>query len=498
MPNPYAQVALTYVRRWWSFRNAWTIACVLFVAIVFATVVHDRLSSPILFFFVFMTINLFVALSSHIRQQFADSRSRLTPGFCRVHAAVAIAVALIVAALVPGALAWMAGLHSVGLVAIALCLFSAVFWAVLLVSAWLTAGIAALLAMGCLALFIQPACEIQVQFLRGEYEPLAIALLVAGLATMLLGMRRLAQLNEDMPWYRGWAVGSMERSRMASQPANKRVSQHGLRSCPGSAAVPAAEGGQDARAPAMKQCLRQRAEDRRIAHLLEHVRQAPVSWWSGVCRWQMTPLTSWPVWLISVLMTIVLLLLWTWIIGRGGGGFGPRLFLLASFGFWTCIPVAVSVGQLMQRTGKMGHELLLPVERRLYVRQGGAVAALSQLQLWSAVSVAMLLWWLIVDRTTVSHVTVASMLGLSALSQLWTFAAATWLVRFGTKTIFPLGMVAAMAIGWLAPTLTGGFTAAPRLSEWQHVVWNVAGLLTVLSAFAAWAAYRRWLVTDIG
>ena len=36
--------------------------------------------------FAFFAVNLFLALSFHIRQQFADSRSQLMPGFRRVQA----------------------------------------------------------------------------------------------------------------------------------------------------------------------------------------------------------------------------------------------------------------------------------------------------------------------------------------------------------------------------------------------------------------------------
>jgi hypothetical protein len=59
-----------------------------------------------------------------------------------------------------------------------------------------------------------------------------------------------------------------------------------------------------------------------------------------------------------------------------------------------------------------------------------------------------------------------------------------------------VGTIAAIGIGFLAPIMTEGFTVAPLPTVQPHVAWTVAGVLTVFSVFAIWAAYHRWLVTD--
>ena len=138
------------------------------------------------------------------------------------------------------------------------------------------------------------------------------------------------------------------------------------------------------------------------------------------------------------------------------------------------------------------------MERGLYLKQVGAAAALLQIQLWIALSVAVLLWWLVAAGESVSWRAIAGMLAFSALSQVWLFAAATWLARCGTKVFMLIGMIAAVTIGCMMPIVTSGFTAAPWSTVQPHVVCTVAGLLTAFSLFAIWAAYRRWLVTDFG
>ena len=246
------------------------------------------------------------------------------PGFRRVHVTVAAIVILIVAALLPAVFTWLADLRSVGLVAIALCLFSAVLWLVLLASLWLSVVIGVSLAIGSFALFAEPVGAVLVQFAQGRFEPLAVALSIAGVATIVLGMRRLARLNEDMPWYHGWAAGWSEQSRVAMQAAAEKSSQPGLR---------------------------QRLEGRRMARLIGHVRQAPVSRWSGISRWQAAVPVGWPLWLISVLATVLMFLVWTWIIRSGVHGPHTSLFMLMAFGFLACVPAGASIGQVVQRTG---------------------------------------------------------------------------------------------------------------------------------------------------
>ena len=75
---------------------------------------------------------LITLLIFHVRNQFADSRARLTPNFRRVHATVAAAIAVLLFVVLPTMLTWLADLHSVGLVALMVFVLGAILYSVAL------------------------------------------------------------------------------------------------------------------------------------------------------------------------------------------------------------------------------------------------------------------------------------------------------------------------------------------------------------------------------
>ena len=229
MGNPYAQVALTYVRRWRLIGNGVLLLAVISPAAASIVFEKGRLQDLLLQPFIpFLAAYLFIALASHVRQQFAHCRSHLMPGSRRVHLAVATVVVFIVAILTPAMFTWLTGLRSVGLVALTLMLFSANLWITLVPSTWLGVALWLFLAAGWVALFAESFRNGVAQFAQGRFEPSAVALLIVGVVTTALGLRKMAQLNEDAPWYHGWAAVSAEQYRIASErAAGKRSSRRG-------------------------------------------------------------------------------------------------------------------------------------------------------------------------------------------------------------------------------------------------------------------------------
>ena len=195
MRNPYTQVALTYLRRpfaTWQGRVFCLITlmmCLPAVTLPFA----GQNDFTVLLFGPF--IFLFLYLAVHVKDQFANSRARLTPGFRRAHVAIAAVASLIAAALLPAMLAWLAGWHSLGLVACTVLLFGAAIWQ--MSSPWL----GPLVAVGFLAMMNRPLSVYLHQFVSGQAEPAAIGILAFGVLTTLLGAVRLFRLDEDMPEY---------------------------------------------------------------------------------------------------------------------------------------------------------------------------------------------------------------------------------------------------------------------------------------------------------
>ena len=200
--NPYVQVALTYLRRPFSSSQGWIVS----VAFVFMSIGccpifcsgsrHDIAAAP-LYFPLMLAMFLFGMFAIHVKDQFANSRARLTPGFRRVHATVAAAAALLLAVLLPTMLIWLADLRSVGLVALMVFLFGATFcwvalqWGLL---SWL-------IVLGFFSTFTEPIRILLWWLISGKFEAQAAAILALGAAIALLGGIRLVGLNEDMPAY---------------------------------------------------------------------------------------------------------------------------------------------------------------------------------------------------------------------------------------------------------------------------------------------------------
>ena len=156
--NPYAQVALTYVRRPFSSR----IAAVFIIGVLGFHMLslcnllrlpplHDEavnwvgistfgnvMTLPRMMTSLLMGAALFALfVAIHIKDQFAESRSHLMPNFRRAHLVVAAAVTLIFVVVAPSLVAWTTHLRSFGLAALITLVFGVMFWSVLIQSNWI-------------------------------------------------------------------------------------------------------------------------------------------------------------------------------------------------------------------------------------------------------------------------------------------------------------------------------------------------------------------------
>ena len=218
--NPYAQVALTYVRR--------PLSSLIGVIISFSFIM---LTLGLLIFLVLRTgdaedfhvlqlmpfVFLFLYLTAHAKDQFADPRAHLTPGFRRVHGTIAAAIATTLAVLLPATVSWRLGWHSTGFVALTLLLLGTILWSVLLFSSSLWPMLS--LCVGFLLLGTEVGRGWAQQLVCGRSEPQAAAILVLGAAITLRGAIRLMRLNEDMREY-NWI--KWDRARGRAEPIGEQ------------------------------------------------------------------------------------------------------------------------------------------------------------------------------------------------------------------------------------------------------------------------------------
>ena len=242
------------------------------------------------------------------------------------------------------------GIHSVGTVAIVVVLSGTMFWSVLLLSSWII--------WPCIVVMLinwsegwRPLALIA----SGQFEAQAVGLLAIGIAIILLAGVRLCRLNEDMPEYHrrmptGWAA----KGRMTGQNLNY-----------------------DGPLPRrLMDWFREQA----LADVTRHVQCAARSPWSRICRWQVGMPTGWRVWLWG-LFPIVLQLFLTWRLPHRTPTAASFMMVANSLTMLpTILAASQSVGWLMWRTRMSGYELMLPMDRRAYVRQAGAAMALGYFQ----------------------------------------------------------------------------------------------------------------------
>ena len=131
--DPYVQVALTYVRRPFS---SWFggVATVGYAVGMSMFCVADRARLPRdsafhLMYLMYAFFYFFAFLALHMRRQFADSRAHLIPRFRRVNIAVAAVAAIVFTGLLPAAVSWSRGWHSIGFPAVMVLLFGTALWA---------------------------------------------------------------------------------------------------------------------------------------------------------------------------------------------------------------------------------------------------------------------------------------------------------------------------------------------------------------------------------
>ena len=276
MANPYVQVALTYIRRPISSWLARFVSA-MFICMLIGFAIADR-AGPLrdsAFVQILTFYSLFALLALHMKGQFVNSRARLIPGYRRVHAAIAAVAALLAAVVLPAAISWFMGWHSLGFVAVAVLLFGTVLWLTAKNARWawlaLMAGWAAFCSTQSGQAYFQG-------LIYGQIEPQALAILGLGTLITLLAGTRLLRLNEEVPGYHfrlGWEGHGGQRTGQTRFDEGRIL--------PG---------------------LVDWFAEREMARLTRHARRATASRWSRICRWQAGMTADW--WSLGVAILLAL------------------------------------------------------------------------------------------------------------------------------------------------------------------------------------------------
>jgi hypothetical protein len=463
MRSPYAEVAMSYVRRVRSWGGPIFLIAIgvpalgsLTLAFHFA---EDRHSLGLLF----IVAMLSYVLAVHVRDQFSHPQARLIPGFQKAHVSVAAGAALIIAVVMPAIFTFLAGWHSVGLIAITVFLFSMILWSTLLERPTIFWPLWFLFFFVFLPIYgLRPATEAMESLMEGKSEPGAFMLLVLGTALTLLAGARLWNLDEETEGYRLIRLtDGAVRTRNAGRIAD--------------------DGSESAARPSW-------TTDRQTNRVIRHARRASTSRWSQVCRWQVgmpTGSSALSVYVVPIGYVMYLFISRDCLVQS-------QLWTLLAFS--TIIMPIVSLGTGCQlRTSAITFELLLPVSRQEYLRQLGTAAAISVFESWAFMIVPLTFWWLATVRTAIPVAGLVSIVLVSILSQFWFYGVAALfsLPRFET------GLASLVVIILALGSVCLGFSIAEPITEWQFGPIGLSAALAAIGLLATRAAYRRWLASDI-
>jgi hypothetical protein len=397
----------------------------------------------------------------HVKDQFANSRARLTPDFQRVHVTVAAAVALLLVVFLPAVLIWLIDLRSIGLVALMVFLLGTHLCSLAMRSFMLSW----LIILGFLAMFTAPAKMLLWQLISGQCEPLAVILLAIGAAMTVLGGIRLIALNEDMPAYHspmraGWAG----KNQMSGQSKT-------------------AEG-------ILPRAWQERLAEKSIARWTTHARHASTSSWSSVGRWQVGLPSFWAALVMGIVANFFFFIVF-WMTGQNQrAGTGIPLMMIS-----VLLPSMFLLSMGNRRIAMLGRELLLPVDRPSYMRQLGMAAAVGHLEVWAGMSVGLTLWFLLTATwQSFSFTDLALVLGIYALLQPWFFGVGVWFLRYRSLGMQIGSLVGAVYVSMVPAAL---YAAPGPLDIWRYSALPVAGMIAVFGLLITFDAYRRWLVTDL-
>ena len=456
--NPYVQVAMTYVRRPFSSWPSSIMFTVLLLMLVpqLRCVVLERTGEfaiQHLMFFLF----LFVFYVLHVNEQFADARSHLMPGFRRPHATVAAVVALIFAVLLPAMFTWASGWHSIGFVAMTTLTLGCCLW-MLSLAGFVMVAACTMFVVWLVVMVTESEGYLQ-QFVSGQFEPQAIALFMLGLLMAVFAGTRLIRLHEDMPAYR-------TRTQWDWSGKNPMPRQ--------------AWAGEGRIFPWLWDWM----AEKQIASVSRHARLASVSWWSRICRWQVGMVTGWSLgfWILCAVVNVQLVT-W-WITAKSFPNQSAQIgFVSMILNF---LPMVATMTVIPRRTGMFGRELLMPVDRKSYIRQLGAAVALNHFQLWGGASIALALWYLLTNiNPQTQHATFSGMLAFSGAFQVGAFGILVWTAQYCSRWLNALAM---MSLLMAAPVFGVGLVTFPP-------VW-IGGAIALAGLLITFDAYRRWLKTD--
>lgn len=374
MPNPYLQVACTYLqhRPFLSVKRALLISGVLYIqALLFFY------GGLILQFCLFLFMALFAYYAIHMKEQFADPRASLTPGFRKTHGSVAVMAGIVFVILLPGVSALFISRHPTGVISITMFLFGIIFWAILR----LGRTTIPLIIVGGFFTLLEPIRS-SIEKISSGNDPFQASIITGiGAILSITGFIRLLLLNEEKPEYHLNFKSPIDDSRGWRKWFAKR----------------------------------------RVVTMIYHARHATDSCWSRIQRWNPSNYSVW----LTLFCTIFFKLFFTLL-----GDFEGTI----CFNGATMLPLLlVLIRKYQDKIRFIANDLMMPVRRDSYLKELGISIAFSQFIAW-VLSIAASIVWISIAAEKPNPGFYIYSITFSLMIQIWGFGVFVWLCS-SRKTI---------------------------------------------------------------
>jgi hypothetical protein len=448
------QVLLTYVRQWqfWLYVAGWV---VMFPLLDVLPSYWQRLMA---FIFLSLAGTGPAAVIGHAKQQIADARATLMPGFRAPHVVVATALSLAALVVMPLLTHGVLGVPLLGLIA-SVAVVSVAFS----VLAYFQSVASVAIALGATAfLLLDPVREAGYAMLLGQSNGLALIVLTVSLFALGWIVWRLATLREGMPEYNRVLGG---RSDYAWRD--------------GRTEAPSA----DVARPSPITRLQLAAADRRL-RAVRNVFAARA--WPRVQHWMLSGEMSGAKWMGGVALAALLTAIPA-ITGQAKGDYG--IVALAAL-MSVLMPVFCVTATWMTRRRSMGYELTRPASRQAYVREFGLAVAADLAEWWMWLTLAALVP-VLVWGPPLRVADVLAMLVLSAAEQVLAFGVLVSVLRVRSPNASD-GSIMLSVVMVVVPIMTTATIPRTPITTLMIAVGVAA-----LGAALAYDAYRRWCETDL-
>ncbi len=451
MNNRYEQVLLTYLRQWqfWLYLAAWVLMFPLL------DVLPWWLRQPMVFIFLALAATVPAAVIGHAKQQIADARASLMPGFRAPHVIVAALLSIggvVLMPLLTHAALDMPLLGLMASVAVASAAFSAFAYVQSITTVVVGIGFIALLSLKAVR-------DVGYQML---FSQLGVAAGAGAAAALGYIFYRLSILKEDMPEY-GRAFGGRSDGTWSDSQTAPRM--------------------QVVRAPSLLTRLQLAAADKRL-RAVRNVFAA--TGWRRVRHWMLSGDMSGAKWpaaaLLAAFLTTIPLLT-----GQSKGD--PAVVALAAV-LSVLMPVFCVTSTWMSRRRSMGYELTRPVSRETFIREFGLAVATDLAEWWVWLTLAALVP-VLVWGPSLRIADVLAMLVLSASEQVLAFGILVSVLRVRSPRASDGSIMMSVVVVAVPIMATATIPRTPVATL------AIAVGVAALGGALTYDAYRRWCEADL-